>query len=475
MNNSRFKKLTNITCNTDLIGCGVEFVKGSLLKDTDTGYILAQLKYRNISGQQLNSLYISIKCFDEMGIDLLNGKSFSFAYQDLNVINAQEFADRIPVYLPDIHIRKVEITIEKYMLQNGDVIFANNYESIVLPSIYKDIPLDLKTELARIIPNDLKSGYKTITFPFEYENGWICSCGKYNEADKCVRCKNNKIKQFEIINYNYITNSLNDYKKHLKEEKSIKEIKIKNALKKATKIAIPIVIIIVIFAAWLFPSFITPAIKYNKANIFFKDHKYKTALSIFKELNDYKDSKTKVTECIKMYEKTKTGTFTEDIEITVNKNLSAEWIYSTERTEKEKVNAQLTVKYVNGKMQEDNVTITFTGYDYYGTKGGWNTNSYKYVGEYIGGTITGNGKLYRSTDNLIYDGEFKNGAFSGYGKFYQKEFQTENDIIFLDGTWKNGNIEGNYIRYYMDGTLNDRGTCYGGIGNSDKYGKRDYR
>ena len=207
---------------------------------------------------------------------------------------------------------------------------------------------------------------------------------------------------------------------------------------------------------------------------------YMKAKEAFLLLGDYKYSKAWAKECDKLYYPIRTGEYSDRVQITVNKSLSSELIYSTERSEQETVTARLTGYYVDGDLEEKNVEVEFTNSRYAGTAGGWRYENLRYVGDFKNGTMTGEGKLtFADTGRLIYKGEFVNGAYSGNGILYQEALVQENgklqinstkSVMLIYGTWKNGNIEGTYTRYYSDGSVNDVGKCIRGIGNSDKYG-----
>lgn len=211
---------------------------------------------------------------------------------------------------------------------------------------------------------------------------------------------------------------------------------------------------------------------------------YMQARDRFLELGDYKDSPDRVEECETLGYSVRTGWYTDQVEITVNKNLYAEWIYSKERTERETITAKLTGNYVDGVLQENEVRIVFENASYGGTAVGWRTYELEYVGPFHDNSITGKGRLYYAESlygpaMLIYEGEFYDGAYSGQGTLYQDGITYENGKMKLDaydrkklieGTWENGNIEGEYTRYYSDGTINDYGKCIGGIGNSNQHG-----
>ncbi|TJX12725.1 hypothetical protein E9840_12195 [Tissierella creatinini] len=543
MTDTRYKVLSDVKRITDLVGCGVEFVKGALLLDNSNNKVLAQLKFRNISGKNLKSLYITIKCYDDTGSDLLDGSSFEYAYQDLYVRDKEEFADRTAIYLPDNKIRKIGVSIDKYLLDDGQVVLGNLFKMIELPDEYQNIESKYLSVFEEDISNDLRSNYIKKTYPFKYKEGWICSCEKYNEKHLCTRCGLNRERQFEEITPEKLIKTFNEYleREKIKEKARIEGERVKNEenevlrkkkRKRAKKISIlALVLVGILFVSnyYIIPNYVIPHSKYVSANKALEDGNFHEARDSFKELGDYKDSQEMISETLErmyieasnmveesnyhnaynlyaelemdgykdssdkakeVYEFIKTGTFTEDIQITVNADLDAQWVYSVARTERETVDAKLTLEYINGSPNMEEVIIDFVGSTYGGTLGRWGSKNYKYVGEYKNNTITGKGKLYIETltsdqysrwkagtggldftEILLYDGYFDDGAYSGEGTLC---WSNDSSSKFVVGTWKNGNISGRYSRYYSDGRLNDTGTVTNGVGFSNQYGRKDY-
>ena len=74
--------------------------------------------------------------------------------------------------------------------------------------------------------------------------------------------------------------------------------------------------------------------------------------------------------------------------------------------------------------------------------------------------------------NIVYSGGFKNGKFDGSGIIYYENYLNTKCIT---ASFEDGNVKGDYIRYYSNGEKNDSGTVYSdGKVVSSKFGDEDY-
>jgi hypothetical protein len=80
-------------------GAPVVIQAGALLKDNQTGKILAQIKFKNISPQNIQALTVRVMAQD------VSGKAISgvneFQYLDLDIQRGEEFGQKTPIILPN--------------------------------------------------------------------------------------------------------------------------------------------------------------------------------------------------------------------------------------------------------------------------------------------------------------------------------------------------------------------------------------
>lgn len=105
----RYSRLYSLPENLYASGSPVIISAGALLKDNQTGKVLAQLKLRNIAGKTIKAAKVSILPFDTIGNPL--GAEVGFQYLDLNTARDGEFGAKIPVLLPDAATRQISVAV----------------------------------------------------------------------------------------------------------------------------------------------------------------------------------------------------------------------------------------------------------------------------------------------------------------------------------------------------------------------------
>lgn len=160
---------------------------GALLKDNQSGKVLAQLKLHNISNKAIKAATVSITPFDTAGRPL--GNAISHQYLDFNAQRGDDFAQKSPFILPDASTRAFSVTVE-------EVIFADNsiwtgsgkaWQTIEPPK-----SLDKLGDAELIKQFKLKYGAESKNMLSEQKDIWFCTCGSVNytgEAE-CHRCGN---------------------------------------------------------------------------------------------------------------------------------------------------------------------------------------------------------------------------------------------------------------------------------------------
>lgn len=479
----RFQKLFSLENNLYIENAPIIISAAALLKDTKSGNIVVQIKFKSVSNKNIKGVKISLSAYDVSSKEI-NGVD-DYQYLDLNISNGQSFGSSKAIVMP-------ETTTRSFNIKSLTVIFADSsiWEStppdfVTIPNA-KPLNLELKNE-------ELIKQYKFATtnkanyVPNTFLNLWTCCCGEINSEEYCTNCGTNKNDTFSKYNITDLTEAMNlrlDKEKQLELDRQEKLIVLKkeNKLKKklilkkcilGTSVCIGIVLLL--FAVKLLFGNI---INYTLADYYASSEKYEEAYKIFLDLKDYKDSAKKAEEY-------KTGEFSETVSIRVGCSLNGASEFDSSRSEHEIVLAEMKVKYHKAIPDYNNVEIIFKTHDYQGNYSKiWTTAFYRYVGEFKNNSITGKGKLYTYNEyfpnsshfnHLVYDGEFLNGMYNGEGSLYDYDFINSVNQLIVRGEWRNGNIEGEFTRYYDDGTINDVGTVKNGIQNSNKYSEWDLR
>ena len=116
--NGQFIRLFSLPENLYQDGSPVLISAGALLKDSNTGRALVQLKFRNISQKAICLVKIKVNAYDTAGAALDGVESFS--YVGLRVAPDGEFGSQTPVVLPDDNTSSFKIEILSVFFEDGD-------------------------------------------------------------------------------------------------------------------------------------------------------------------------------------------------------------------------------------------------------------------------------------------------------------------------------------------------------------------
>lgn len=89
----------------------------ALLKDTVTGNIIAQIKFRSLSEKTISYVKVAITLFDSIKNPLGNAKEFE--YMDLSVSENEDFGAKTPIPISNASTRAFEVKIESVGFADG--------------------------------------------------------------------------------------------------------------------------------------------------------------------------------------------------------------------------------------------------------------------------------------------------------------------------------------------------------------------
>lgn len=288
----RYSQLFINPANLYTNGSPVIIMAQALLKDNQTGRILAQIKFKNVGRKLIKALKIGLYQQDPMGRSI--GAKVEYEYLDLKAGTDEDFGQKQPVFLPDI-------TTRSYYIDIDEIIYDDN-TSVSLKGMHWEDISDF-VSLSPFVDDELLKQFKIEVNPeakylFKKTDGlWMCSCGTINIASDriCHICGADRSIQ-EKANLSKISE---DKDERLKKERFEAEEKGKKKAVERKKIAIitSIVAMIVVAVSLTGVYVIKPTIKYNTANRLMREDEYGKAKVIFKELDNYKNSKGLVKEC----------------------------------------------------------------------------------------------------------------------------------------------------------------------------------
>lgn len=313
MESERFKQLYQIEPNLYVDNAPVIIEKGSLLLDSQTHTVLAQIKFHSLSEKIIKALKIRIKTYYTSGE--VCPESVVYEYLDMKIQYGGRFGSNKAILLKDLSIRS--FSIDSYSVVYED----KTVEEV--KGTFKPLPVakELQEEWINL---ELQKQYCMETteeakyIPIHYQNLWRCTCGEWNLRDTCSVCQSEKEKIFGKLNVQNLTVAMEDRLKKEEEEREEQrkreeeeaqrqeairqeeEIKRKRLLKKVRRIAAP-VILVGIFAFGIYPSVIKPGMDYKHAKELLSEEKFDDSIDAFEALGDYKDSADMITEamCLK--------------------------------------------------------------------------------------------------------------------------------------------------------------------------------
>ena len=279
--NERYSKLFSLPENLYTSGSPVVIAAGALLKDNQTGKIIAQLKICNISPKLIKAAKVSILPFDTVGNPL--GEKVEYMYLDLKVSRDETFAQKTPVALPDNTTRSFSASVSEVIFADNSVWQASEQlwevlsPPVTLESVYNDSKL--------IKQYRIKFGADCKYILTEQKDLWYCACGSLNHNGEtvCHRCQKNA---------ESLLNVDSDILKYERDNriKGIKKLATICAAVVALVIAFAVVFVVVLNYV------VIPTNKYNDAIALMDAGKHREAIAVFEVLDGYRDSDAKLAE-----------------------------------------------------------------------------------------------------------------------------------------------------------------------------------
>lgn len=294
----RYSKLLSLPENLYAEGSPVIISAGNLLKDTQTGKVLAQLKIKNICCKTIKAATVIIHALDTTGKPL--DADATQEYLDLSVAQGTEFGQKVAILLPNPSTRGFTVSVYR-------VVFTDNsaWEGTDVPWN----PLPAPKSLSRTLGDaELVKQYR-LTFgvpceiaPQTHKDLWLCACGTWNKDWKCYRCGKEKAALMGLD----LVSLMAEKDTRLAQEKADREAKEATqkaeaeARAKKTKKILTILIsaVLVCVAAFLLVTKVfIPNSNYKKAMALYDAGQYEDAIVTFEAMDGYKDSAAQIEAC----------------------------------------------------------------------------------------------------------------------------------------------------------------------------------
>ena len=287
----RYAKLFALPENLYSVGSPVVIEAGALLKDNQTGNVLAQLKLQNIGNQTIKAATVRIFPMDTAGEAI--DETVTYQYLDLCAERDAFFGQKVAIPLPNAATRSISV-------EATEVIFSDNtkwtakeekWSPLKKPTSIDDLH---DSELVRQFQLDY--GLNSNCLLSEDRDLWICVCGAINHSteSRCHSCIQSlsQLKEFNLDDLRkerderLEVEKAEEQKRYLAKEKVIR----RNArVAKKVAIAFAAVAIACIIARFV-ADFIQKNNAYQTAVSLMEQESYEEAIEAFTALDGYKDS-----------------------------------------------------------------------------------------------------------------------------------------------------------------------------------------
>ena len=281
----RYSKLSALPENLYSTGAPVIIAAGALLKDNQTGKVLAQLKIRNIQDKAIKAATVTLTPLDTVNQPL--GGTVDHQYLDLSAARDTDFGQKVPVFLPDQATRAFSISV-------AQVIFSDNTIWTSSGAPWEPLPAPVTAESA-LKDRELTKQYQIkygsdCTFMYKTEKDlWQCACGALNRQSEpsCHHCRRTAA-YLSALDLEQLKADRDARLKQEAEEKAAAEEKAKKS-RRLAMILVPIAVVVIVAGALIYGS-MKNSIAYNHAASLLESGDYDGATAAFEALGDYKDS-----------------------------------------------------------------------------------------------------------------------------------------------------------------------------------------
>ena len=390
----RYSKLFSLPENLYAAGSPVVIAAGALLKDNQTGRVIAQLKMRNISQKPIKAAKVSIHPLDTVGNPL--GEKIEYQYLDLSAARDEDFGQKAPVALSDASTRSFTASVEEVVFTDNSIWTATGkpWEVLETPDSLRSLG---DAELIKQFR--LKYGNNCKNLPLLYKDLWYCACGELNRQGEaeCHRCQKS-LALLEQIDMDELRKE-KDARLVVEKEQAEKEAAAAKAhAKKMGKIAaivVPILVVLIV-AAVIISNSVKKSNAYENALALLDAGQYTEAIEAFTTLGDYKDCAEQIqiaeaaileeqkakayAEAIALLEAGKYSEAYDAFEALGDYKDSAEYLEKCSKVyvllSESAPNGEKTYEYTGGMLVKEtgigknpDLIFTFYGYNFAGDKG----------------------------------------------------------------------------------------------------------
>lgn len=192
----RYARLFALPENLYQPGSPVMILAGALLKDNQTGGILALMKFKNVGTKPIRGLKVRFFPQDLTGIDL--DQPLEHQYLDLNAARDGEFGQKEPVAFPNAITRAFRVEVYQVVFADGTLWNQEQNQWAPMPPLQ---PLETALGDKELCKEyQILYGANCRVMPQEDKGLWRCTCGAWNMESEanCHACGKN-LDQLKVL------------------------------------------------------------------------------------------------------------------------------------------------------------------------------------------------------------------------------------------------------------------------------------
>lgn len=237
----RYGKLFLLPKNVYAAGSPVILAAGALLKDNQTGKVLAQLKFRSISIKKIKALTVCIQPLDTVGNPL--GDTVAYQYLDLCADRDSKFGQKTPTMLPNQATRSFHVSVTEVIFADNTIWHGDNqpWETLKKAQMLSSLQ---DSELEKQFRLDY--GTNCTNLLLEQKDLWHCVCGSVNRQNEnyCHMC-GKSYANLQAIDMEALRGRKAERLAKEQEQSKEKGTKLSKAIKVVKKVAIAAIAVLV--------------------------------------------------------------------------------------------------------------------------------------------------------------------------------------------------------------------------------------
>lgn len=280
----RYSRLFSLPENLYAEGAPVIIAAGALLKDNQTGRVVAQLKLRNISPKTIKAATVCLSPMNTVGNPL--GDAVRYEYLDLSSNRDADFGSKSAIPMPDKTTRSFSAAVVEVIFTDNS---AWNDSNVIWEPLKKPESLASRLDSEMVKQFRIEYGAGTKNFLLEQKDLWHCVCGAVNRKGETV-CHSCRKSICDLKNLDLDALEERTVQRVAKEREQAE--KKAAATQKIIKVLATVLVVAAAFC--IVASFANDAIKknnaYKEATLLMEQGKYEEAIEAFTALGNYKDS-----------------------------------------------------------------------------------------------------------------------------------------------------------------------------------------